>query len=229
MQFSSLSRDRNEPRKRWSQLKQVLCGVDSRLVDISWIIRFFLGFVSRILGLFEAPMEYLDGMDAQRFQYEQRISGSDTHPAATHLFEMGDKCLNYGGIRWQGWCHPPLFPGTSCKSPNGHRTFRNAENVIGNDVAWGTLPLAVSRQIPTKPLTFCWVGGSIPGINQANQNQPWSIHWEIHECCASWASRCETLNRLVYNSRRAVRETLTQLNGGAEVQERSSGVFETAF
>lgn len=78
VQFSSLSRDRNEPRKRWSQLKQVLSGVHSGLVDISWIIRFFLGFVSTILGLFEAPMEYLDGMDAQRFQYEQRVSGSDT-------------------------------------------------------------------------------------------------------------------------------------------------------
>ena len=94
------------------------------------------------------------------------------HPAMTHLFEMGDKCLNYGGIWWQGWCHPPVFPGTSCKLATGHRTCRNAENVIGNDVASGMLPLAVSRQIPTKPVTFCWVGGSIPGINQANQNQP---------------------------------------------------------
>ena len=42
-------------------------------------------------------MEYLDGMDAQRFQYlannEQQVSGSDTLPAMTHLFEMGEKCL----------------------------------------------------------------------------------------------------------------------------------------
>lgn len=145
----------------------------------------------------------------------------------THLFEMGDKCLNYGGIWWQGWCHPPVFPGTSCKLATGHRTCRNAENVIGNDVASGMLPLAVGRQIPTKPVTFCWVGGSIPESTRRIKTNPVSIHWEIHECCASSGSRCETLNRLVYNSRRAVRETLTQINGGAEVQ-RSSGVFETA-
>lgn len=90
-----------------------------------------------------------------------------------HLFEMGDKCLmeEYDD---KGDVTPPLFPGTCCKSPNGHRTCRNAENVIGNDVAWGMLPLAESRQIASN-LSLLLGRGEHPR-NQPGESKPTLEH-----------------------------------------------------